>query len=79
MCIRDRVWTHLYETWTPTDQEKDQKQRGTGFLGKRNAVWVVGVFGQHLSRKNTKKHTLYHKIAKKVPIQAFVMVYNMTH
>ena len=33
-----------------------------------NAVAMVGVFGQHLSQKITKKYTLHYNILKKLHI-----------
>ena len=39
----------------------------------------MGVFGQHLSPKNTKKHILRYKITKKLLIQPYKMVYNTPH
>ena len=44
-----------------------------------NEVAMVSVFGQHLSKNTTNKYMLYYKIAKKLLIQAYKMVYNTLH
>ena len=44
-----------------------------------NAVAMVSLFGQHLSKKPTNKYILYYKIAKKLLIQAYIMMYNIPH
>ena len=44
-----------------------------------NAVAMVSVFGQHLSKNTTNKYILSYKIAKKLLIQAYKMVYNTPH
>ena len=44
-----------------------------------NVVTMVSVFGQHLSKKTTNKYILHYKIAKKLLIQAYIIMYNITH
>ena len=42
-----RVWTHLYETWTPHGPGKGPKTEGDWFLGKKErglggrCLWTV--------------------------------------
>ena len=44
-----------------------------------NVVAMVSVFGQDLRKNTTNKYMLYYKIAKKLLVQAYKMVYNTPH
>ena len=62
---------------TPASMDMEATMETTCTEG--NAVAMVSVFGQHLSKNTTNNYMLYYKIAKKLLIQAYKMVYNTPH
>ena len=62
---------------TPASMDKEATMEITCTEG--NAVAMVSVFGQHLSKNTNNKYISHYKIAKKLLIQACIMMHNIPH